>query len=96
MNAPTTVAAPATGPGAASGGGDTKGGFASGSVLDFGRASVGVEVVRTVMLQNTGKSPAVYFVDVADLKPVRSVSRHAGREGMICETHLHLEQRGKR
>lgn len=41
-----------------------------GTALDFGRASVGVEVTRTVMLQNTGKSPAVFFVDAADFKMV--------------------------
>lgn len=53
------------------GGGDGKGGSTmGGSVLDFGRASIGVEIVRTVMLQNTGKSPAVFFVDTAELKGV--------------------------
>ncbi len=58
------------------GAGDGKGGGsnAAGSVLDFGRASVGVEIVRTVMLQNTGKSAAVFFVDTAELKVV-SASR---------------------
>lgn len=53
------------------GGGDGKGGSTmGGSVLDFGRASIGVEIVRTVMLQNTGKSPAVFFIDTAELKGV--------------------------
>lgn len=53
------------------GGGDSKGGSTvGGSVLDFGRASIGVEIVRTVMLQNTGKSPAVFFVDTTELKGV--------------------------
>lgn len=56
-----------TGTAAATAAGDNKGM----SVLDFGRASVGVEVVRTVMLQNTGKSPAVFFVSAAELKLVR-------------------------
>lgn len=55
-------------------GGDNRGGTMGGSVLDFGRASIGVEVVRTVMLQNTGKSPAVFFVDTAELKGVRRAS----------------------
>lgn len=94
-NAPTAVAAAAAaGPGVAHGGGDNKGASAAagagGSVLDFGRASVGVEVVRTVMLQNTGKSPAVFFVDVADLKLVRSVSTPGGclKEGVRC-TYLY-------
>lgn len=56
-----------------------------GGVVDFGRASVGVEVLRTVMLQNIGKSPAVFFIDAADLKQVSfGQSRRArgiGREG---------------
>lgn len=53
------------------GGGDSKGGSTmGGSVLDFGWASIGVEIVRTVMLQNTGKSPAVFFVDTAEVKGV--------------------------
>lgn len=52
---------------AATAAGDNKGMF----VLDFGRASVGVEVARTIMLQNTGKSPAVFFVSTAELKLVR-------------------------
>lgn len=69
----------AAGGGAGGSSGDNKGastavnaggGGGGGSVLDFGRASVGVEVVRTVTLQNTGKSPAVFFVDTADLKLV--------------------------
>lgn len=56
---------------ASGGGGDGKGSSATGgSVLDFGRASIGVEIVRTVMLQNTGKYPAVFFVDTAELKGV--------------------------
>lgn len=43
-----------------------------GSVLDFGRASVGVEIVRVVTLQNVGKSPAVFCVDAPELKQVRT------------------------
>ena len=68
------VAAVASGGG---GGGDSKGGSTiGGSVLDFGRASIGVEIVRRVMLQNTGKSPAVFFIDTAELK---GVSKEAGQ-----------------
>eukprot|EP00903_Cladosiphon_okamuranus_P009303 g8875.t1 len=53
------------------GGVDSKGGSnVGGSVLDFGRASIGVEIVRTVMLQNTGKSPAAFFVDTPELKGI--------------------------
>lgn len=44
----------------------------AGSVLDFGRASVGVEIVRMVTLQNVGKSPAVFCVDAPELKQVRT------------------------
>lgn len=71
VNANATTTAATVG-----GGGDNKGASAAAnagtgsSVLDFGRASVGVEVARTVTLQNTGKSPAVFFVDTADLKLV--------------------------
>ena len=45
---------------------------AVGSVLDFGRASVGVEIVRMVTLQNVGKSPAVFCVEAPELKQVRA------------------------
>lgn len=41
------------------------------NVLDFGHVSVGVEVERIVMLQNTGKSQAAFFVDTSDLNLVR-------------------------
>lgn len=44
-------------------------------VLDFGLASVGVEVTRTVLLHNVGKSPAVFFVDTEELRPVRGRER---------------------
>lgn len=47
----------------------------AGSVLDFGRASVGVEIVRMVTLQNIGKSPAVFCVDAPELKQVRAGAR---------------------
>ena len=70
-NANHAVAGTAGGGGGGGGGGDSKGGSnAAGPVLDFGRASVGVEIVRTVMLQNTGKSSAVFFVDTSELKAV--------------------------
>lgn len=36
-------------------------------VLDFGQAAVGVEVTRTVTLQNLGKSQAVFFMETAAL-----------------------------
>lgn len=42
-----------------------------GGSINFGRASVGVEVTRTVMLQNTGKAPAVFFINASDTKLVR-------------------------
>ena len=47
----------------------------AGGVLDFGRASVGVEIVRMVTLQNVGKSPAVFCVDAPELKQVRTGAR---------------------
>lgn len=81
-NATTSAAAAAAATAGGGGGsGDNKGASAGnnagggGSVLDFGRASVGVEVERTVTLQNIGKSPAVFFVDTVDLKLVRSIFR---------------------
>lgn len=44
-------------------------------VLDFGLAAVGIEVMRTVLLHNVGKSPAVFFVDTGELRPVRGRQR---------------------
>lgn len=51
--------------------GKSSSGGGSSGVLDFGHASVGVDVRRTVMLQNTGKSQAAFFVDTSDLTLVR-------------------------
>lgn len=47
-------------------------GVATSGVLDFGRVPIGVEVTRTVVLQNTGKSQAAFFVDTSDLIVVSS------------------------
>lgn len=68
---PTSTTAGATATGAPSPAED-KGTATSAGIncLDFGHASVGVEITRTVMLQNIGKSPAVFFVDAADFKLV--------------------------
>lgn len=44
-------------------------------VLDFGLASVGIKVTRTVLLHNVGKFPAVFFVDTEELRPVRGRQR---------------------
>lgn len=41
------------------------------NVLDFGHVSVGVEIERTVLLQNTGRFQATFFVHTSDLNMVR-------------------------
>lgn len=61
------------GSGNLSGGGGVGGGGGGGSanILDFGHVSVGMEVGRTVMLQNMGKSQAAFFLDTSELQLVR-------------------------